>query len=241
VGVGTTSPAQLLDVHQGSFIVRGYSFPPEDEYYELTPFTMISSNRIILQGAEQPYQGTARPAIVFDPGYKPDLPRGIELTSTGRIRVYGGELIVDKYLWVTNLPTTTMSANAYIDSAGRLCKVTSSRRYKEQIQPLKEDFTKILLLEPKQYLRRGEGPDREFGYIAEEVEAAGLKGLTVYDNQGRPDAVDYPRMVIYANEVLKQQQGTIQKQQDEIEVLKAELAELKKLIRQSRWSNPESP
>ncbi|MBN2505494.1 MAG: tail fiber domain-containing protein [Verrucomicrobia bacterium] len=235
VGIGTSNPSQLLDVYHGHFRVSGYTMQSGDPDYNGTPYTLITSNKIILQAADVPYVGPYMPAtIIFDPAYRYSPPCGIELLSNNKLRVFGAELLLEGKLTCTNLPTTSYSANAYIDSGGRLCKSTSSRRYKEQIEPLHEDFSKILDLEPKQYVRRGAGPDREFGYIAEEVEEAGLKGLTVYDRQGRPDAVDYPRMVIYANEVLKEHQSTIQSQQRELEALKAEVQALKSLLKQSR-------
>jgi hypothetical protein len=72
------------------------------------------------------------------------------------------------------------------------------------------------------------------GYLAEDLDKAGLKDVTIYDAEGRPDGIDYARLIIYANEVLKDHQTTIHKQQEELEALKADLAELKKLLGQSR-------
>ncbi len=265
VGIGTTVPADLLEVYRGNVRVRGTSLVgPYIVGRNATPYSLLSSNRLVLRQATSAGSGTVDPVLEFLSS-STDVPISAGMRyDNGDLVVFGADLVVgnDVYvgsaqlhcnvtgsylylqggagLWVSNhmviedLPTTSSGANVYANAAGLLYRSTSSRRYKEQIEPLQTDFAKILNLEPKQYLRKGAGPEREFGYIAEEVEDAGLKGLTVYDGQGRPDGVDYPRMVIYANEVLKQHQGTIQKQQEEIESLKAELAELKKLIRQSR-------
>ncbi len=97
---------------------------------------------------------------------------------------------------------------------------TSSRRYKENIAPLEDDYLKILHLEPKTYTRIGGEPDRwEIGYIAEEVHELGLTRLVEYDLAGRPDGVNYEKMVLYLNEVIKRQQGRIAELEKRIEQL----------------------
>jgi hypothetical protein len=97
---------------------------------------------------------------------------------------------------------------------------TSSRRYKENIAPLDDDFLKILHLEPKTYTRLGGEPDRwEIGYIAEEVHELGLTRLVEYDLEGRPDGVNYEKMVLYLNELVKRQQLRIAELEKRIEQL----------------------
>lgn len=96
-----------------------------------------------------------------------------------------------------------------IQADGRIVKATSSARYKEQITPLKADFSRLLLAEPKKYTRPGRPQDWEIGFIAEELDALGLNQLVVYDNQGRPDALMYDRMVVYIIPLLGEQQKHI--------------------------------
>ncbi len=65
-------------------------------------------------------------------------------------------------------------------------------------------------MQPKTYTRIGGDPNRwEIGYLAEEVHDLGLHRLVEYDLQGRPDGVNYEKMVLYLNEVIKQQQARI--------------------------------
>lgn len=105
-------------------------------------------------------------------------------------------------------------------STGEVGWDTSSRRYKENIAPLEDDFLKILYLEPKTYTRLGGEPDRwEIGYIAEEVHDLGLTRLVEYDLEGRPDGVNYEKMVLYLNEVIKRQQDRIAELEKRIEQL----------------------
>ena len=84
----------------------------------------------------------------------------------------------------------------------------------------------MLALEPKQYGRKGQS-GKEIGYLAEDVDQLGLKGVAVYDAEGRPDAIDYPKLVIYANELIKQQHQQLTKQADEIESLRNAVDQLK--------------
>jgi hypothetical protein len=75
----------------------------------------------------------------------------------------------------------------------------------------------------------------DFGYIADEVDAAGLRNLIMYDEEGKPDGIKFARLPVYIIEVLKQQQSslkslqeTLSAQQKTIETLKADLAAIKR-------------
>ncbi|MBI2368801.1 MAG: tail fiber domain-containing protein, partial [Deltaproteobacteria bacterium] len=95
--------------------------------------------------------------------------------------------------------------------------------YKEDIRPFDEDFAKILAVEPKVYrMREGYGPPgfENFGYIAEDLDEAGLESLVIYDGEGRPDGVRYKKVVLYVNEVVKAHHKMIEELQAEIAVLK---------------------
>ncbi|HOC31510.1 MAG TPA: tail fiber domain-containing protein, partial [Armatimonadota bacterium] len=81
------------------------------------------------------------------------------------------------------------------------------------------DFSKLLQAEPKTYTRPGNPEQWEIGYIAEDIDALGLKPLVMYDQQGRPDSLNYEKMVLYLAEIAKSQQK-------EIDALKAQVAAL---------------
>jgi hypothetical protein len=97
---------------------------------------------------------------------------------------------------------------------------TSSLRYKENIQPLQDDFQKVLLLEPKTFNWKVNGK-AGLGYIAEEVEGAGLKSLVVYNESGQPDALNYDKISIYLLEVIKDQNSRIKALEAKVGALEA--------------------
>lgn len=103
----------------------------------------------------------------------------------------------------------------------------SSRRYKYDIKPLEADFSAILKAEAKIYRRKSDTTRIEIGYIAEEMDSLGLKPLIFYDKEGRVEAFDYERMILYVTEVLKIQHKDIEVLQAEIALLKSENAALR--------------
>src|SRR5690606_28923767 len=106
-------------------------------------------------------------------------------------------------LHVSNVPFGD-HRNAQIRSSdGQLFYDNSSRRYKENITPLEEDFSLILQAEPKTYTRPADPGRWELGYIAEEFHDLGLTRLVDYDEQDRPDGINYEKIVLYLNENLK--------------------------------------
>lgn len=54
---------------------------------------------------------------------------------------------------------------------------------------------------------------RYMGYIAEEFDALGLNDLVVYDEFGRPDAIEYSNIPIYLLEVMKDQKIALENQE----------------------------
>ncbi|MBN2058231.1 MAG: tail fiber domain-containing protein [Candidatus Saganbacteria bacterium] len=132
--------------------------------------------------------------------------------STGNVKInrdldVGDDLDVDGELHIgTVYPQSIGSGTYYLTYNSGTDKVgymASSRRYKKNIQPLAENFDLILKAEPRSFEWKESG-DKDFGYIAEELEEAGLKNLVIYDQQGRPDAVKYDKVSLYLLEVVKE-------------------------------------
>jgi FtsZ-binding cell division protein ZapB len=111
------------------------------------------------------------------------------------------------------------------EGTGRLYFDASSRRYKSNIQPLADDFSKILRVQPVTYDRPESQGEWEIGYIAEEIDSLGLTHLVEYSN-GIPDGVNYEKMILYVTEVVKAQHADIENMKAEIAALKAEKAAL---------------
>jgi len=129
------------------------------------------------------------------------------VTFAGKVGI--GTTLPVTQLAVKGLTGTTSYNYVRVNTAtGDFYYDSSSRRYKEDIQPLQEDSPKILQLQAKSFRDKSSG-QREIGYIAEELDGMGLQNLVIYDNKGRPDGIKYEKVALYLVEVVKQQQKQI--------------------------------
>ncbi|MDH3891410.1 MAG: tail fiber domain-containing protein [candidate division Zixibacteria bacterium] len=126
-----------------------------------------------------------------------------------------------------------------VDATGVLYKGASSKRYKEDIKPLKTDSRQTLLLEPVRFRWKDSG-NEDVGLIAEDV-ANVIPELAVYDSNGRPDGVRYDKVALYLLGTVKDQSRLIEEQKtelsllrqqnsSEIQTLKEEMAQLQELF-----------
>jgi hypothetical protein len=143
---------------------------------------------------------------------------------------------------IYGVTTGTPGMAVVIDSSGKLGTVSSSIRYKEDIQPMAEASERLLQLRPVRF--RYKKPDAlgdkpiQYGLIAEEV-AEVYPELVVRDGTtGRIDGVRYDELApMLLNEM--QQQRTqltakIDGQAAEIRDLKQQMVELKDLKQELR-------
>ena len=129
------------------------------------------------------------------------------------------------------------AVNVVIDSNGQLGTISSSRRFKKEIQPMEKASEAILALKPVTFHYKSDKTNRsEFGLIAEEV-AKVSPDLVVRDKKGEIYTVRYDAVnAMLLNEFLKehrkneeqqskieQQEAKIVRQQKQIEVLAAGL------------------
>ena len=116
-----------------------------------------------------------------------------------------------------------------VDANGQLGTISSSRRYKEDIQSMGSVSERVMALRPvtfhyKQPTNDGSKPV-QFGLIAEEV-AETFPELVVYDEQGKPETVSYHLLAtLLLNEFQKQQSRVT-----ELEQQSEELAQLRKQV-----------
>lgn len=169
---------------------------------------------------------------------------GINTTSPAYRLDVNGDARLSGNVYIVSLPQADKRNVQWDPTTGQLYQAVSSRRYKDNITPLQDDFKKLLLAEPKTYTYKSCPGIWEIGYIAEEIDALGLKWLVDYDNQGQPDALKYEKMVLYLNEIAKDQQeqldakdariGDLERrvdQQSEVNAdLQKQIDELKKLL-----------
>jgi len=102
---------------------------------------------------------------------------------------------------------TTGNANAIavlIDSAGQLGTVSSSQRFKSNIEPMGSVSDRLMKLEPVTFSwKEDQNYIQQIGLIAEEVEVV-FPELVVHDKEGLPETVKYHELpVLLLNELKK--------------------------------------
>lgn len=120
-----------------------------------------------------------------------------------------------------NLPATG-TVDLVVDSTGKISTQTSSVRFKDDVQTLRDDFHKVLSLEPRSFVNKHTG-ERGIGYVAEELEQLDLADLLGYDPDGKPLTVHYKLLPIYLVEILKEQRQMLAQLQVEITQLKGQM------------------
>jgi hypothetical protein len=117
-------------------------------------------------------------------------------------------------------------ANLFIATNGNIARITSARKYKEDIQDIDHGLI-ALNLQPKTWVSKQEyvennnsteGLTRHVGFIAEDLHDLGLTDF-VYYVDGEPDAINYDRMTALLVPIIKQQQ-------ERLDALEARLAAL---------------
>jgi len=106
--------------------------------------------------------------------------------------------------------TATGGAAVYVTSTGQLGTVTSSRRYKEDIEPMGDVSDRLMSLQPVtfRYKEADQGGNKpiQYGLIAEDVDTV-MPELVVRNADGSPETVSYhvlPSLLL--NEYQKQHQ-----------------------------------
>jgi Chaperone of endosialidase len=113
----------------------------------------------------------------------------------------------------------------FVDSSGHLGTVTSSARFKNEIQPMHKASEAILALKPVTFRYKREiDPDgvTQFGLVAEDVERVNPQ-LVVRDKEGKPYTVRYDAVnAMLLNEFLKEHRK-VEQQEATIVQLKKDL------------------
>lgn len=145
------------------------------------------------------------------------LQKGPVTSPTNLLRLTSGTLSLPT---LQNRPATG-SADLTIDSSGNVTPQTSSVRFKTDVTPLHDNFSKVLALQPKAF-RYKEGGDRAIGYLAEDVADLELNDLVAVDASGAPLSVHYKLLPVYILEVVKRQQEAIDELREELERLRTQ-------------------
>jgi hypothetical protein len=137
-------------------------------------------------------------------------------TVTGTTSTQSAAYIAGIY----GVKTATAGTAVFIDSSGQLGTVSSSIRYKEDIQPMAEASERLLKLRPVKFRYKkadalGEKPI-QYGLIAEEV-AEVYPELVVRDaTTGRIDGVRYDELAPMLLNEAQQQQGKMSAQAEKM-------------------------
>ena len=122
--------------------------------------------------------------------------------------------------------TVTSGSAVLVNSSGQLGVASSSRRYKEDIQPMGDISDRLMDLRPVtfRYKEADEAGNKpiQYGLIAEEVDTA-MPELVVRNDDGSPETVAYhvlPSLLL----------NEYQKQHQELAVTKADLSDAKSQI-----------
>jgi len=126
---------------------------------------------------------------------------------------------------VSGVTTEGVAAQVLVDAKGQLGTTSSSRRFKQDIQPLGSRSKGLMALRPVSFRYRrsfvhGSNP-LQFGLIAEQV-ARVYPNLVVYGRDGKPSAVAYQELPALLLAQAQRQQTQIARQRERIRTLKAQ-------------------
>ena len=161
---------------------------------------------------------------------------GSNITGSGNVCIgagvngFAGESNITRIRNVYESPTTDRAV--YVTADGRIGTLSSSRRYKEEIEPMNQASERLFALKPVAFrYKKGIDPARllSFGLIAEEVAQISPELIT-RDKEGKPETVRYEAVnAMLLNEFLKEHcKG--EQQDRKIEEQGARIAEQQKQI-----------
>jgi hypothetical protein len=116
--------------------------------------------------------------------------------------------------------TTATAANVNIDSGNTLQRSTSALKYKTDIRDL--SYIDINKFRPVIYKSKCENDDKtldHFGIIADEVDAAGIKELIIYNENKEVEGFQYERLTVVLLKAIQEQQTIINDLKARIETI----------------------
>jgi hypothetical protein len=122
-------------------------------------------------------------------------------------------------------------ASVVINSAGQQGVVSSSARYKQDIKPLGDLSERLSQLRPVSFSYKTEPDATHYGLIAEEVDKV-MPELVVRDEENRPESVQYLELIPLLLQERQAMQAKVERQDERLESLQAELETERALIEQ---------
>ena len=163
--------------------------------------------------------------------YNEGGPLSTDLDVMGRDGLFRGKVRT------RSAPTTSGAASVRLgtntSNKGVIYEVTSSRRYKRNIVDWSPDPERVLALQPRQWQHDDPNFPKEIdetwhvGFVAEEVDELGLKGLVAYSGDGkggwRPESLNYDRFAAAQQVVLQKHEAEIKELREHIALLEAQI------------------
>ncbi len=116
-----------------------------------------------------------------------------------------------------------------IDDTGKIGRLTSSRRYKKDINTM-EDINWLYQLRPVNFIYKNDNTEtKQYGLIAEEVEEVNPLFVS-YNKEGEVEVVSYSKLVTLMLKALQEQEKQIDELKSENEDLKNRLSKLEELL-----------
>lgn len=165
--------------------------------------------------------------------------------ESNTIRI-GSSTQTKAFLAGVNGVTVSSGTAVYIDSNGQLGTITSSVRFKEDVESMGDASEGLMKLRPVTFHYKAPYDDGshllQYGLIAEEV-AKVFPDLVQYDQQGKPFTVRYHEINTMLLNELQKQHGKVAEQQAEVTRLKSQLAEQEARIQrlEALLARPEAP
>jgi hypothetical protein len=155
---------------------------------------------------------------------------GVNVTSASNVICIGADgNNIDNACYIGQIfgATSSGSTAVFINSNGRLGTMTSSRRFKEEIEPMEQASEALFALKPVTFRYKKEfDPVRtpQFGLVAEQVEKVN-PDLVVRDKEGKAYSVRYEQInAMLLNEFLKEH-SKVEKLEVALETVKKRLNE----------------
>ena len=140
--------------------------------------------------------------------------------------------------------TSSSGVAVYVNSSGQLGTVTSSLRFKEDVEDMGEATRDLMKLRPVTFHYKAPYDDGsrllQYGLIAEEV-AKVYPTLVQYDAQGKPFTVRYQALNTMLLNELQKQHAQVEEQKAQLAAQEARIQRLEALLERQAVAAPKAP
>ena len=129
----------------------------------------------------------------------------------------------DGGIFAPSLGSGSAAQSVYYDTGtDEIFYVSSSIRYKENVEDLPIGLNDLLKLRPATYKYKSNG-NKDYGFIAEEVYDAGLEEFVTFNEDGQIEGLKDNYFTVLSIKAIQEQQAIIESQANEIETLKSQI------------------